>query len=171
MSPVDINPEEPQQHSDHFEDDVISSPGRFSYSRKRAIILIVALLIAVSALSATVAVTADRAINGNDTPDMVNAAFELGVSEEEPKDDAEENGADRNLSPVNADHGEERDLAPYCPVSIVAVGYGPSTSSAARQCGLALGRGGCTRTWCDIFVYTPVYQKSRRRWYIRCDCN
>jgi hypothetical protein len=158
MSPDD-NIEEP--YSD--EGEVISGPSRLSYSRKRAVILFVVLLMAVSALSATVAVTVDRAVNGEASPEMVTASFQSGVAVSESKA-AEENGTDRLLS-----FHDERDLA-SCPVSVVAVGYGPSSSSSSYQCGKGLGSLGCSVSRCRIYASRPVYSASRRRWYTSCSC-
>jgi hypothetical protein len=158
MSPDD-NPEEP--HSDEGEE-VISGPNRWSFSRRRAVILIVVSMIVVSALSATVAVTADRAVNGKATPAMVSVFLENGASSSESK--AVGDGGDRLLS-------EERDLALYCPVSVYGSGTGYSTSNAAFNCGRVLGRKGCSVSWCDIYTTSYYYSYSRRKWVVNCACN
>lgn len=88
----DDNPEEPFPD----EGEVVSGPNRWSFNRMRAVFLIFVLLVVVAALSATVAVTADRAINGVATPDMVATSLKAGEASSESE--AVDDGAGRNLS-------------------------------------------------------------------------
>lgn len=156
MSPHD-NPEDP--HCD--EGEVISVRSRWSFSRRTWIILIVLSIIAVSALTATVAVTVDRQVNGGATFESNYVDSVDGVSSDF---EAVEDGADL-LS-----FDGERDLA-TCPVSgRTRVICATSSSFAKTSCRREMLRFGCVSSRCTFFATTPVYNSRTRCWSMSCGC-
>lgn len=175
---TDGNPEDP------YSGEVTTVARHVPLNKRRAMIYIIALMVAVAALSAAVAVTADRSANGGASPETISEFLELGVTTTQSNITLED-GADRRLpsetavasfkrdvasSDSEASSGGQRDLS-YCPVRASALGCAYSASYAARLCGAALGRAGCSTYRCNIYAWTPYYSYVKRCWAVKCACN